>query len=59
MKYKFKYSYIIYANFIFFPFSFAFSIHVAVLATGSPNSVSGLPLLAFLAFSPFLWDVLI
>ena len=45
--------------FSFYPFSLAFSIHVAVLATGSPNSVSGLPLLAFLAFLPFLQDVLI
>ena len=38
------------------PFSFTFSIHVVVLTTGSPSSVSRLPLLAF---SPFFWDVLI
>ena len=43
----------------FCPFSFAFSTCVAVLATGSSNSVFGLPLSAFLAFSPFLQDVLI
>ena len=43
----------------FCPFSFAFTIPVAVLATGSPSSVSGLPFLAFLASIPFLWDFLI
>ena len=43
----------------FYPFSFAFAVPVAVLATGSPNSVSGLPFLAVLAYIPFLWDFLI
>ena len=40
-------------------FSFAFSIPVAVLATGSPSSVSYLPFLAFTASVPFLQDFLI
>ena len=39
----------------FHPFSFAFAIPVVVLATGSPNSESGFPFSAFLAFIPFLW----
>ena len=43
----------------FCPFPFAFAVPLAVLATGSPSSVSGLPLLAFLASIPFLWDLLI
>ena len=43
----------------FCPFSFAFSIPVAVLATGSPSSVSSLPFLAFVASIPFLCDFLI
>ena len=43
----------------FCPFSFAFSIPVAVLAMGSPSSVSDLPFSAFVASVPFLCDFLI
>ena len=43
----------------FCPFSFAFSIPVAVLAMGSPSSVSGLPFSAFMVSVPFLHDFLI
>ena len=43
----------------FCPFSFALSVPVAVLTTGSPNSVSSLPFAAFMASVPFLQDFLI
>ena len=43
----------------FCPFPFSFAIPVVVLAMGSPNNVSVLPILAFVASVPFLHDFLI
>ena len=43
----------------FCPLSFAFAISFSILATGSPNSVSGLPFPAVSASFPFLQDFLI
>ena len=43
-------------NLSFCPFSCAFDLPVAVLVTGSPSSVSGLPFSAFLACIPFVQD---